>query len=119
MATDGLTFFFSAWLMARIRKEERTPAPSERKSVVAEIRDGLRIVFGDRRLWSIAGCTGTANFFSGALFALFSIYAIRSLGLNAFWVGVIGGVGGIGGIPGAFTPDRLSQRIGGGHADNH
>ena len=116
MATDGLTFFFSAGLMARIRKEERTPAPSERKSVMAEIRDGLRIVFGDRRLWSIAGCTGTANFFSGALFALFSIYAIRSLGLNAFWIGVIGGVGGIGGILGAFTANRLANRIGVGHA---
>src|SRR2546428_4579746 len=110
MATDGLTFFFSAGLMARIRKEERTPAPSERKSVVAEIRDGLRIVFGDPRLWSIAGFTGTAHSFSGALFALFSIYAIRSLGLNAFWVGVIGGVGGIGGILGAFTANRLAPR---------
>src|SRR5437667_44787 len=76
MATDGLTFFFSAGLMARIRKEETTPAPSERKSVAAEIREGLRLVFGDRRLWSIAGCTGTANLFSGALFALFSVYAI-------------------------------------------
>src|SRR2546428_474503 len=47
MATDGLTFFFSAGLMARIRKEETTPAPSERKSVVAEIRDGLRILHRD------------------------------------------------------------------------
>src|SRR2546427_3135737 len=116
MATDGLTFFFSAGLMARIRKEETTPAPSERKSVVAEIRDGLRIVFGDRRLWSIAGCTGTANFFSGALFALFSIYAIRSLGLDAFWIGVIGGVGGIGGVLWPFAPTPLCKRIGGGHA---
>ena len=116
MAADGLTFFFSAGLMARIRKEETTPAPSERKSVAAEIREGLRLVFGDRRLWSIAGCTGTANFFSGALFALFSIYAIRSLGLNAFWIGVIGGVGGIGGILGAFTANRLANRIGVGRA---
>src|SRR5438552_11043780 len=114
MATDGLTFFFSAGLMSRIRKEETTPAPSQRKSVAAEIREGLRLVFGDRRLWSIAGCTGTANFFSGALFALFSIYAIRSLGLNAFWIGVIGGVGGMGGFLGAFTAHRLANRLAAG-----
>src|SRR5207253_1607627 len=59
IVADGLTFFFSAGLMARIATPETVPAVSERRSVATEIREGLRVVFRDRRLWSIAGCTGT------------------------------------------------------------
>jgi MFS family permease len=73
-------------------------------------------VFRDRRLWSIAGCTGTANLFSGALFALFVLYAVRNLGLDEVGLGIIGGVGSIGGILGAVTANRVAQRIGIGRA---
>ena len=114
--SDGLSFFFSAGLMSRISKEETPPTPSERRSVRADIREGLRVVFRDRRLWSIAGCTGTANLFSGALFALFTLYAIRTLGLEPVAIGIIGGIGGIGGIIGAVTANRLAKRIGVGRA---
>src|SRR6266540_175163 len=116
MALDGVSFFFSAGLMARIRNPEAVPALSERRSVRAEIREGLRVIFRDRRLWSIAGCTGTANLFSGALFALYVLYAVRNLGLDAVGIGIIGGLGSIGGILGAVTANRLAQRIGIGQA---
>jgi len=116
MALDGVTFFFSAGLMTRIQKQETVAPPAERHSVAADIREGLRIVFRDRRLWSIAGCTGTANLFSGALFALFTLYAVRVLGLDALGIGIIGGIGGVGGILGAVTANRLATRIGIGRA---
>src|SRR5438034_1194769 len=76
------------------------------------VRAGIR----DRGLWSIAGCTGTANLFSGALFALFTLYAVRILGLDEVGIGTIGGIGGIGGILGAVTANRLANRIGIGRA---
>src|SRR2546425_984571 len=116
IVADGLTLFFSAGLMARIAPQETVPAVSERRSVATEIREGLRVVFRDRRLWSIAGCTGTANLFSGALFALFTLYAVRILGLDEVGIGTIGGIGGIGGILGAVTANRLANRIGTGRA---
>src|SRR6266699_1507449 len=58
MAFDGVSFFFSAGLMARIRKPETTPVASERRSVLEEI--GLGIIGG---LGSIGGIVGaiTAN----------------------------------------------------------
>src|SRR5207244_9503372 len=87
MVADGLTFFFSAGLMARIRTPEAVPAASERRSVTTEIREGLHVVFRDRRLWSIAGWTCTADLFSGALFALFTLYAVRVLRLDS--VGIV------------------------------
>src|SRR5881296_245765 len=116
IVADGLTFFFSAGLMARIRAPETVPAASERRSVATEIREGLRVVFRDRRLWSIAGCTGTANLFSSALFALFVLYAVRNLGLDEVGLGIIGGLGSIGGILGAVTANRVARRLGVGRA---
>src|SRR5438046_8846669 len=98
--------------MARIATPETVPAVSERRSVATEIREGLRVVFRDRRLWSIAGCTGTANLFSGALFALFTLYAVRILGLDEVGIGPIGGIGGLGGILGAVPSDPPWNRIG-------
>jgi MFS-type transporter involved in bile tolerance (Atg22 family) len=50
------------------------------------------------------------------LFALFTLYAVRNLGLDAVGIGVIGGIGGIGGILGAVTANRLAKRIGIGRA---
>src|SRR5437867_10329749 len=116
IVADGLTFFFSAGLMARIATPETVPAVSERRSVATEIREGLRVVFRDRRLWSIAGCTGTSNLFSSALFALFVLYAVRNLGLDEVGLGIIGGLGSIGGILGAVTANRVARRLGVGRA---
>src|SRR2546430_9128975 len=90
--------------MVRIRKPETVPKASERRSVPKEIREGLRVVFGDRRLWSIAGCTGTSNLFSSALFALFVLYAVRKLGVKEVGLGIIGGRGNNGGIHRAGYP---------------
>src|SRR5207244_5795253 len=57
-----------------------------------------------------------ANLFSGALFALFTLYAVRVLGLDEVGIGTIGGIGGMGGILGAVTANRLANRIGIGRA---
>src|SRR5205807_8450140 len=94
----------------------QVPAAAERQSVTTEIGEGLHVVFRDRRVWSIARCTGTANLFSGALFALFTLYAVRVLGLDEVGIGTIGGIGGIGGILGAVTANQLANRIGIGRA---
>src|SRR2546430_14322289 len=103
--------------MVRIRKPETVPKASERRSVPKEIREGLRVVFGDRRLWSIAGCTGTSNLFSSALFALFVLYAVRNLGLDEVGLGIIGGLGSIGGVLRAVYRDPSARRPRAGSGD--
>lgn len=117
MIFDGLTFLFSTATLVSIRKPEALPDPKERRSILHEIREGLGVVFGDRRLWSIAGCTGTSNFASGAIFnALFVLYAVRQLGMSAGTIGIAFGAGAIGGIVGAFTASLVAGRLGVGRA---
>ncbi len=112
MTFDALTFAFSATMMLFIRKAEPLGDPAARRSRWIEAREGLHVVFGDIRLWSIAGCTGTANFFSGALFAILFPFAIRDLGMDAAPFGLAGGLGAIGGLAGAFLAAPIARRIG-------
>lgn len=116
MTFDALSFAFSATLMAFIRKEEPIEVSADRKSRVAEAREGLHVVFRDIRLWSIAGCTGTSNFFSGALFALLFPFAIRELGMDAGPLGVATGLGAVGTLAGAFLAAPFARRFGVGRA---
>lgn len=116
MVFDGLSFVFSAVMMVFIRKEEPPSPTSERKSRLAEIREGLHIVFRDVRLWSIAGCTGTSNFFAGGLFALIFLFAVRDLRMDSGVLGLAFGLGGVGALAGALLAAPLARRMGVGNA---
>src|SRR3972149_4148477 len=88
------------------------PASSARASMWAEIREGLGVVFGNRLLRSIAGCTGTSNFFSSAFFTLYILFATRELGLTPAALGLIFSLGNVAGLLGALPAGRVAGRFG-------
>jgi len=116
MIFDAASFLFSAGTLAAIRKREVPPQASARESVISQIREGLRIVVGDRRLRHIAACTGWSNFFSSAVFSALFFLFLKELGFEAFSLGVLFGVASIGGIAGAVVSGRIAKRIGVGPA---
>ncbi len=116
MVFDGVTFVYSAVMMSFIRTQETPPDPSARTTALSEAREGVAVVFGDRRLWSIAGCTGTSNFFGNIWFALLVLYALETLRLDAVSLGLAFGLGSLGGVLGAVSGGRLAERLGVGHA---
>ncbi len=121
---DAISFFGSALALNRIRKEETLPEPHERNSVRSDIREGLGVILGDKRLRSIAACTGTSNFFSSASGAILFLFLINpfpdGLGLGDELAPVIAGlifsVGSIGGLVGVFLAGRAAKRLGVGRA---
>jgi MFS family permease len=78
----------------------------------AEIREGWGVVLENRLLRSIAGCTGTANFFAAAFFSLYILYATRHLGLTPAHLGLIFTVGNLTGLIGALSAGRLGVGLG-------
>ena len=116
MFFDAASFFVSAGSLAAIRKREALPEQSQRESVLSQIREGLQIVLGDRRLRRIAACTGWSNFFSSAVFSALFFLFLKELGFNAFSLGILFGVSSIGGILGAVVSGRIAKRIGVGPA---
>jgi len=112
MLFDAATFLVSAGFLSTIRKTEPVPAAEARPKMLSGIAEGLAVVFRDPRLRSIAGCTSTANFFSASIFALYILYVVRDLRLDAIAIGLIFGLSGFGAVAGSVAAGRLAKRFG-------
>jgi len=116
VAVDALSFLLSAIAILTIRKPEPEPKPgtaSGATGFIAEMREGIDVVFRNPILWRIAATTGTTNFGSNMIFgAVFLVFAYRDLHLSAAVVGIIFGIGSIGGLVGALLASWAARTIG-------
>jgi MFS family permease len=109
---DTAGYLSSAGFLAWIRKPEPKVVRVNR-STWGDIRQGLGIVLGDRRLWQIAACTGTANLFSSALFAIIIPYLGRDLSMSSpLILGLVFSGSAFGSILGGLTSSRVAARLG-------
>src|SRR6267143_6487979 len=67
IAIDAASFFASAFTLSRIDHDEVLELNIVKPSMKADIREGLHVVFSDRRLRLMAGSTGRSTFFTSAL----------------------------------------------------
>jgi Na+/melibiose symporter-like transporter len=110
---DSLSFFFSAAMLLWIRTREPAPVPRrERRHMVHEIRDGLRVVLGNPLLRSIAATTATSNLFSSISFATLVLFATRDLRLDAIHLGIVFALANVGAMAGALLAGRMATRMG-------
>jgi len=124
IAIDASSFFASALALSRIDHGELIEQKLVKPSVLADMREGLRVVFSDNRLRMIAGSTGTSNFFSTALGAIVLLYFILpspdGLGvpksLVSVTAGIIFSVASVGALVGVAISSRVARRIGVGPA---
>jgi len=107
LVADALTFIGSATLLGRIAPQE--PAPDREGGGV---RVGIRFVTGSPLVRPILLATATINFFNFVFWALFVLYATRSLGIGAGVLGLVLGIGAVGGLVGSIIAGRLSRLIG-------
>ncbi|MBI4493673.1 MAG: MFS transporter [Chloroflexi bacterium] len=112
IALDALSFLLSGLLLGLIRCQEAPLARAARAPMLAEVREGLAVVFGNPLLRSIAGCTATLNFFGSAIEALYILFAVRELGLTPAAIGLIFGLGSVGYLVGAVLAGQLAARLG-------
>ncbi|RIK12082.1 MAG: MFS transporter [Acidobacteria bacterium] len=106
----------SSLFVSRIRHREERPDPAARRPLVEEIKEGLSFVLGHPLLRRIVACTGTSNLASSAIFALFVLYVIRTLGLSETTLGLVMSLGAVGGLLGAVSSDRFARLVGEGRA---
>jgi MFS family permease len=55
---------------------------------------------------------GVSNVFVTMLFAIYLVYAVRELGLDATTIGVIFSLGSLGSLVGALTANQVARRVG-------
>ena len=113
IAFDALSFLVSALLLGRIRTPEPPPARGEGgASLWAQIGDGLRLVRGHDLLRPLVVSAAIGQFFGMFIGSLYSLFAIRELGLTPVVVGVLIGVGGASALPGTMLAGPLTRRFG-------
>jgi len=119
IVADAASFVVSTLFMTRMRHRENIPeraAGESHPKMWPQVREGLAWVLGNRTLRSIAGCTGTSNFFGQILFAILVLYAVRVLHLSSVALGVVFAVGSLGSVAGALAANPLQKRLGVGPA---
>ena len=97
----------------------RSPEPKlERGSVddqrrfFAEMAEGIRVITGDKLLWTQAGCTGTSNLGFNIFGVAILLYAYRILGISKGVIGIAFSMGAAGFLAGVLISSALTKRLG-------
>lgn len=112
LALDALSFLWSALFLGRIDAVEPPGAPHESGGLMSGVRWIRNNAIMRAELLGVA----TLNLFNFMFFALFMLYAVRFLHINAATIGIVLGAASIGAVSGSFITARVSRRIGVGRA---
>jgi len=103
---DTMGYLASSISLLSLNRAEPLPDSGSGRSTWHDIRQGLSVVFGDKRLRSIAASTATANLFSSAFGAITVFYLRQNLGMSYVQIGFAFTLGAVGGVLGALTAQR-------------
>ncbi|HEX2194666.1 MAG TPA: MFS transporter, partial [Candidatus Limnocylindria bacterium] len=117
LLVDALALATSAVLVLSIRSPEPAPHPDSRHGRGwGAIFAGLRPLWADPIVRSIAVSTTIYLFFSNLMIPVFVLYATRELGVTPGTLGLIFGFGGVGSVCGAVVALPTARRWGIGPA---
>jgi MFS family permease len=109
---DAVSFLWSAGWIGAIRAREAVPAANERRSLRADIGEGLRLVFGHRVLRALVLYSACSVLFLSMEHAVDVVFLVRTVGLPATGIGLLYALGGTGAVLGALVAPAASRRLG-------
>jgi MFS family permease len=112
LAIDAASFVWSAFFLGRIDAEEPPGAPRETGGLLS----GARWIRNNAVIRAELLGVATLNLFNFMFFALFVLYATRTLGVRPAALGLVLGAASVGTLLGSFVTARISRRFGVGPA---
>ena len=88
---DSSGTLVSVLTLTFIRRPEPTPKQSStdgQRHFFSEMKEGIKVITGNKLLWTQAGCTGTLNLGSNVFGVAIILYAYRTLGISKDIIGV-------------------------------
>lgn len=120
IVADVAAFLASAHLLTRVRAAEppRAPFDGERgaRAYARDVGEGVRWIFGHPLLRPTIACAGVYSFGEAGIVSLFSLYAVRRLGLAPDEVAGVLAAGALGFPAGALAARRAFAALGVGRA---
>ena len=111
LIADAVSFLVSAFSLGSIHPTE--PPTEEAR---ANVRAGIAYIRRSPIIRASLLATATINFFNFVFWALFFLYATKTLGVGAGLLGLVLGAASVGGVLGSIVTVRISSRIGVGPA---
>jgi MFS-type transporter involved in bile tolerance (Atg22 family) len=113
LSVDAVSYLFSAAGLITIRKPEPPPQPdAARPSVRRQIAEGFAAVYGTRLLRTLLSQSAVLNVGFGAVSTVFTVYAVRHLGLSPLELGLTVAGLAVGALFGALLATRIRKRLG-------
>jgi predicted MFS family arabinose efflux permease len=115
VAWDSAGTLAAAFALGLISKPEPEPSGSQGKegrNFFREMREGIRVVTGNRLLWTQAGCTATANLGGNMFNVAVLLFAFRTLGISKDTIGIAFSIGAVGFLFGVFASSAVTSRLG-------
>ena len=116
MLVDAASYLVSILTLSSIRRPEPSPddggSGPDRRSLTADVVDGLRLVFGDRLLRGLTLTSALSNLGRGMALELFLLFAYNGLGVSPGVAGFMLAAGNVGSLLGSLTCRRLTDRFG-------
>jgi predicted MFS family arabinose efflux permease len=116
IATDAVSFVFSAIFLGFISKREEAPVRRKDAHVARDILDGARCILDDPRLLAIASSATVGAIAQGIFSTVYALYFINDLGFRPGPLGMIYATGGAASFVGAAMTTRATDRLGVGRA---
>ena len=112
LLADTASFLFSAVCLRSISPTE----PPTEKAERGHLKAGMRYLWRSPIIRASLLATATINFFNFIFWALFILYATRTLGVRPGALGLVLGAASVGGVIGSLVTGKISRRIGVGPA---
>jgi MFS family permease len=113
LSVDAVSYLFSAFGLITIRKPELQPeVPAQRPSIRRQIAEGFHAVYGSKLLRALLAQSAVLNVGFGATSTIYTVYAIRSLHLSPFKLGISVGALAVGALFGALLASRIGKALG-------
>jgi MFS family permease len=111
---DAVSYFASGLLLLRVPVPEPPSRRLSLRGVGDEAAEGLRWVYRHRVLGPYVLCTHGWFIFNAIAGATLPLFALRTIGLSPFGLGLALAAGGVGGLLGALSAVALGARFGAG-----
>jgi len=108
LAIDAVSYFWSALFLGRVDAPDPPADPQQGGGVLA----GAGWIRGNAIIRAELLGVATLNFFNFIYFALFLLYATRSLDVSPAALGLVLGAASVGTLLGSFVTGRISRRVG-------
>ncbi|HEX4829602.1 MAG TPA: MFS transporter [Trebonia sp.] len=112
LTVDAASYLFSAAGLLAVRRREPAPDHREQAPIRQSLAEGFHAVYGTRLLRVLLAQSATLNIGFGALSTVFTVYALRTVGLSATKLGLALAALQAGALLGALGAARVQRALG-------